>query len=632
VSRADRGRQWREPVALGVVTLLGSAAVWGRLWATSPTTRGVCGCGDPSLFQWFLAWPAHAITTGHSLVFSRDLFHPDGVNLLANTSVLALGVVLAPATWLFGPVLTQNLALLLAVPTAVVAMDLLLRRATDVVPVRVACALLYGFSPYVVASLAVSHLMTAWIAVLPLIALGAVDAVADDRGRRIRGQVLLATALVVQFFLSTELLLLAAVVVVVLAVVLGVTALVTWRVPDVAWPAARRLAWPLGASVVLLAAPAAYALWGPRSLKGNIWGPGFNPDTGGSSWRDLLRPHAVGGGLTALSGYTGPPVVQIQLVGWGLVVVTAAITVWRWRDGVVRAAALTALGCLVLALSPLSVSWAPWQWIGRLPVLQDILQFRIVVFALIAALVVLARGAGVLARGGRAGAVAAAAALAVVIVPVAVPVAQSLPLRTVHVGVPTWWRTVRGPGVVLAYPYASPLLQAPLTWQAHGAFAVAQLGGGGPQGTVARAGQDAAATAVLDALSIGCPGLPRHRPVTVPGCPDDRAWPDRPTATPANARLVRAMVVRDGVTEVVVPVTLRGRPIVTGAPSPWAAAFFTQVLGLAPVVEGRAWVFGPTAVLPPPHLVTRAAARRCAALAASVGPGTLAPCVLGGRP
>ena len=87
------------------------------------------------------------------------------------------------------------------------------------------------------------------------------------------GQVLLAVALVVQFFLSTELLLLGAVVVVIVLVVLGVTALVERRVPARTALAARRLSPPIGVAAILLAAPARYAL-GPRSLKGNIWGAG----------------------------------------------------------------------------------------------------------------------------------------------------------------------------------------------------------------------------------------------------------------------------------------------------------------------------------------------------------------------
>jgi hypothetical protein len=329
-------------------------------------------------------------------------------------------VPLAPVTWLGGPVLTQNVALLLAIPVAVVTMDLFLRRVTTSILARVVLSLLYGFSPYVVASLAVSHLMTAWIGILPLIALGAVDALDDDSGRARRGQVLLTVALVAQFFVSTELLLLSVLVGLIVLVVLGVTALVARHVADDARRAVHRLLPPLGIAAALLAVPAAYALWGPRSLKGNIWGPGFNPDTGGTSFLDLVRPHLVAAKLTAISGYTGPAVVQLQLLGWGVLVATAGLALWRWRDPVSRVAALTAALCLVLSLSPLYVSWAPWQWIGRLPILQNVLQFRIAVFALFAATIVIARGVASLERLGRLGLAGSAVVLAGVAIPVLV--------------------------------------------------------------------------------------------------------------------------------------------------------------------------------------------------------------------
>jgi len=468
----------------------------------------------------------------------------------------------------------------------------------------------------VISSLTVSHLMLAWIGVLPLIALGVVDALGEDAARARRGQVLLAVALVVQFFLSTELLLLVALVTGVVLAILGLTALVNRRVPEGTWTRARRLVVPLGVAAVLLVVPATYALYGPRSLKGNIWGPGFNPDTGGTSFLDLVRPHAVNSYLTSLPGYTGKPVVQLQYLGWGLLLGAAGLAIWRWRDAVVRTAALTGLVCLVLSLSPYYVSWAPWQWIGRLPILQNVLQFRIVVFALLAASVVLARGLGALARRGRAGVAIGAVVLGGVVLPVAIPVAASLPLRTVHVAVPQWWRAADGPGVVLAYPYPGIVLQSPLTWQSKGTFPVSLLGGSGPQGTISRAGRDALATAILDDLSY--PGSDRN----VPG----QTWPNRlrPHATPATAAPVRAMVARDGVTEVVVPVTLHSRFLVTGAPSPPAAAFFAQVLGLAPAVVDGAWVFHVPAVLPPPHFVSAPTAYRCAY---TVAPSELAGCL-----
>jgi hypothetical protein len=576
----------------------------------------VCGCGDPSLFQWFLAWPAHALTSGHSLVFSRDLFYPHGVNLLANTSVLGLGVPLAPVTWLGGPVLTQNVALLLSIPFAVWTMDLLLRRLTTSIASRVVLSLLYGFSPYVIASLAISHLMTAWIGILPLIALGVYDLLGEDERRARRGAVLLVVAIVAQFFVSTELLLLAAIVTGIALVVAGISWLVSRRPADGPVLVVRRLAPPIVVSGVLLAVPAFYALAGPRSLKGNIWGPGFNPATGGTSLNDLFRPNVVRAGLTVVSGYGGGRLVQLQYLGWGLLGVAAIVAVWQWRDAIVRVAAVTSLACLVLALSPTSVSWAPWQWIGRLPVLQNVLQFRLAVFAMLGAIVVIARGVGSLERLGRAGVLAGAVALGFVAVPIAIPVAQSLPLRTVHVATPAWWHRASGPAVVLAYPYPGDVMQSALTWQARGSFAVSMLGGSGPQSTVSRAGADARATMILDDLST----LVEYLPVKGPA---------RPLATPATAGPVRAMVRRDGVSVVVVPIRLHGKWIQTGAPSAGAAVFFEQVLGLSATIERGSWVFSVHGALPAPRFASTTAQIGCATSVA-LAPSTLTACLTAG--
>ena len=62
-----------------------------------------CGCGDAARFLWYFAWPAFALTHGHDVLYSTWLFHPGGINLLDDTSVVALGVVLAPVTWLCRP-------------------------------------------------------------------------------------------------------------------------------------------------------------------------------------------------------------------------------------------------------------------------------------------------------------------------------------------------------------------------------------------------------------------------------------------------------------------------------------------------------------------------------------------------
>ncbi len=65
----------------------------------APSTVTTCGCGDAARFLWYFRWPAVALTHGHDVLYSTYLFHPGGINLLDDTSVVALAVVLAPVTW-----------------------------------------------------------------------------------------------------------------------------------------------------------------------------------------------------------------------------------------------------------------------------------------------------------------------------------------------------------------------------------------------------------------------------------------------------------------------------------------------------------------------------------------------------
>ena len=52
------------PVAAGATYILLSLGVWWHVWTDHPATTTTCGCSDSSLFQWFLAWPAYAISHG----------------------------------------------------------------------------------------------------------------------------------------------------------------------------------------------------------------------------------------------------------------------------------------------------------------------------------------------------------------------------------------------------------------------------------------------------------------------------------------------------------------------------------------------------------------------------------------
>ena len=144
------------------------SSLWWHVWSSHPTTVTTCGCGDSALFLWFLEWPAYALAHGHNPFFSTALFHPGGINLLANTSVLAIGIPLAPVTWLFGPVATLNVASTLGPALSALAMFWLLRRWVRWTPAALVGGLVFGFSPFVVVNLAGAHLMTGVLVLLPL--------------------------------------------------------------------------------------------------------------------------------------------------------------------------------------------------------------------------------------------------------------------------------------------------------------------------------------------------------------------------------------------------------------------------------------------------------------------------------
>ncbi|HWD50979.1 MAG TPA: hypothetical protein VG412_01155, partial [Acidimicrobiales bacterium] len=146
-----------------------SVVVWWQVWSTHPTSVTTCGCGDSSLFTWFLEWPAYALAHGLNPLYSTAMFHPHGVNLLSNTSELAFGIVLAPMTWVFGPIATLNVANTVSPVLTALAMYLLLRRWVSWSPAAFVGGLLYGFSPLVLVSLTDSHLMLATLLVPPLI-------------------------------------------------------------------------------------------------------------------------------------------------------------------------------------------------------------------------------------------------------------------------------------------------------------------------------------------------------------------------------------------------------------------------------------------------------------------------------
>ncbi len=612
-------RMRRGTVAASAVYLAVAIAVWWPVWSTHPTSVTTCGCGDAARFIWFFEWPVAALAHGHNLFFSPSLFHPTGINLLNDTSVLLAGVVLSPVTAVFGPVAAMNVALTLAPVLSSAAMYVLLRRWVRLELVAFVGGLLYGLSPFAVTELAYNQLNFAVLAVPPL-AVGVLhDLLAGRRRSPTVDGALLALLGVVEFFLSTELLLVMAMTgAAALVVLAGWSAL---RSPETLRSAASRVARGLVVAAVLSAAVLAYPLWfwrlGPAHLSGPIWSNG-GLGRFGTTVAGLVHAQpaaSLAGLMRHFGGYQGAALPNVGYLGSGAVAVAAGSwSVWR-HDRRLQCFGALAMVAGVLSLGPGHGWWVPWQALEHVPLVGDIIEVRFTVVSslCLAAMVAIAadRCAAAARRRGLARwgvALAAGAVLAVAVVPDALAVRADVPLRAVPVVVPDWYRTVGArlpPGqVVLAYPAPFSGLQSAMAWQAIDGMRFAMAGGGGPEGQLAHAGPARRAFTVLSAASLPLGPLPH--------------------LSAADVAAVHHALVLWGVTMVVVP-DQRGLPgYASGRGPAFPVTLFTAALGTLAHREHAAWVWRAVGSDPGPLTVAPATVSRCAGQV----PRAAGPCVL----
>ena len=609
--RARRGpvRGWRSLTAGALGYLALSVALWWQVWSTHPTAVTTCGCGDTSLFTWFLEWPAYALAHGMNPLYSTHLFHPGGINLLSNTAEVGLGIVLAPVTWAFGPIATLNVALTLSPALSGLAMYVLLRRWVSWAPAAFVGGLLYGFSPFVVVSLTDAHLMLGMAAVPPLLVLCLDELLIRQRWRWWVTGLAIGGLAFVQFFLGTELLVLTLIMAAIGALVLVAAAAVFRRDALAArWPYALRAGAAAAAgSAVLLAWPAWFALDGPAHLSGSIWGSTLL-SYGGTTFGYFVHPMAASAKVTALTHQVGgyqAPSLSGQYLGIGLVAVLAVgLIVWH-RD--LRLWFLAALG-LVSALFSVGLafhSWTLWRLLVRAPLMENVVPSRFVLFVYLCGGAMLGividhvwrslagrppRATGRSVLGWCAGLVVAAIAL----VPLVVYFADGLPLTAVPVQLPEWFAKVApdlpADQVLLVFPFA--FRQSNMTWQAVDRMQYAMAGGGGPNSLLSRAGAEETGDRYLANISFA-------------GGSQD--------IVPGEIEAVRRALDGWGVTGVVLP-----DPKVLSA---YDRAFavrsivvlMTAATGQVPEYRAHAWVWMGVDHAPPPASPTAAQLATCAA-------------------
>jgi dolichyl-phosphate beta-glucosyltransferase len=574
---------------LGLLALFTVPAVvlWWHVWSGHPANTLTCACGDPAQQVWFTAWPAWAIAHLHNPFFSSVVNVPHGANLLSNTSGTLVGVVLAPVTWLFGPVASTNLALTLAPALSAWGCFVAVRPLVTWKWGALPAAFVFGYSSAMYSSLVFGHISVSLLVFPPLL-FSLLHEIVIRQEHSVRRDGLLLAALVVgQFLVSPEVLFLCGVFAVVGFV--AVTA-VGWRqVRGRAAHALPALALALVVVGALLAYPVWFGLAGPQAVTGILFA--LAP-IAGAPLSGIVRPGAYGATGNAyirFSGYLGHNGPPPDYLGGGLLFAVVASVVLARRRMLTWLLLLLGVVAFWFTLGAYVVGapawfrhmWLPWRGLAKLPLFEEILPDQIAPFVVLFVAFLIAVGLDALYVHHRpatswlalhrgATTIAATAAVALLAV-VPVFVTFDVPIAVHPVKIPSYVRTVArtmpARTVMLTVPFAVSGVTQPMLWQAVDGMrfdlAGAALKTPGPHG---------------GPVGQGAPGSARRimTDLTLAGAPE-------PTGTPAQIATLLHALRSWKVQQVIVAGSSRDPVYATG--------FLTMALGAAPTEEAGAQIW-----------------------------------------
>ncbi|HTF08713.1 MAG TPA: hypothetical protein VK659_11135 [Asanoa sp.] len=503
-------RQWIGPAVTVVVAVLylGAAfAVTGSLWAHLSRATLAVNPQDHVFFQWVLANGAQVAEHGIYPFTTRALNMPDGVNLMANTSVLGLGIPVSWITLLWGP--PTAFALLLVIGLAGTAFGwywVFSRHLVDNKLVAFAAGALCGFAPGLV-SHAQGHVNWTAQFVVPWVVVAVIrlswpghaaspavlrrrNAAASRRLPVIRRGIWLGLLVTYQAFVNEEVLLYTALgsFVFVVCYTLIRPRAVKERIP--------RFLGGLAVAVVVVVALLSYPLWvqfyGPQSYHG-VPTAVKDVSTDLAAYPAFPRLSIAGSTATAERLAQGP-VEENAFLGWPLLIVCLISVVLTWRRKVTWALLVTGLVFAALSLGPhIMINQddtgvdGPWRWLESVPIFNSVVPTRLslVVVPVAAALLALGADRGIqLARGRRLPvAVAIRALTAALVLGALIPlVPRQLPTAEVPATPPFVtagsWRDYARPGQSLVFvPVTDNIHLDGMRWAAQAEIGFAIAGG-----------------------------------------------------------------------------------------------------------------------------------------------------------
>lgn len=381
-------RRWptrrRDLLVFGAFLL---AAFWvtSRLWLDPAGRVASLYSSDPAQVQFFLAHSVRVVLHGEYPFFTDRLNYPDGVNLMANTAILGLGIPMLPVTLLFGPAVSFVVLVTLGLAATASTWYFVLSRHVVRNPIAaVVGGWFCGFSPALL-SHASWHPNIISQFLLPFI-VWRVIRLTRSTGV-IRDGVVLALLVSYQAFINEEMLLFTALACAVF--LLGVLVQQPGRL-RAAW---RPLAGGLAVCAVITVALLAYPLYVQFAGRQAYHGLSDAVRDYGNDVAAFVSPGSptIGGNQTA-NAYLAPNYSEENgFFGWGLSLLVVGIVIWLRREAIVRALAFTGLLFAILSLGErvsywnMDLFWGPWAWLVKLPLLDAVVPTR---FGLITTVVV----------------------------------------------------------------------------------------------------------------------------------------------------------------------------------------------------------------------------------------------------
>jgi hypothetical protein len=332
--------------------------------------------GDRALAEWWLTLSARLVTHLGNPMFTDRMNAPDGVNTMANTTMFGLGIPMTPITLLFGPAVTFDLLIVIGIAGTAAAWYYLLSR--HLVTSRFAAwigGLVCGFAPSVITHASWHPNLTAQFLV-PVIIWRVFRL--REPGRWLRNGLVLGGLIVYQAFINEETLFIAA-----LACGLLLAGYLLMRRDEA--KAARTFLAGLGVAGLLAVLLLVYPLWSQFAGRGSYRG---GEPTMTQFHLDVFAftSFASNSAAERLSVFRPPPALGSEehaYLGWPLVLLVILLASWRWREPLVRCAAITGGTFALLSLGakptvlgrPLGVP-GPWALIDRLPLFDSMLATR----------------------------------------------------------------------------------------------------------------------------------------------------------------------------------------------------------------------------------------------------------------